>query len=856
MEIQTPELLKTLSNKTNLEIINLLKNEPLYPRKIAEILGMQEAYISRVLNLLEKLGILCSQWVYRGERNVKLYSVDTKEISITFEPEGLKILVRTKGEKEFIVSYAAFTFDIPEVHEFVGRVREIKLLERSPIIVIEGIAGIGKTYLAAKYVQEAQKYDKKIFWHAFTEIDSFHYLINKISVFLNNFGYSNLLEYVKQEGKDERVLLSLVQQGISDDMVLCFDGFQQVRDRKIIALFRLLKNSGGKIIITSRERPPFMTISRTDITEVRLSALNEKETQAFLRSRGVPLNNGVLRKAHVRLGGHPLILDMFCEAIREKKAEDVVESLPVERVEDYLWSEIFEKLSEKDRELMEWLSVFRVPASTDILKKLYRQGGFWTVLKGLEKRMLIKRQNGSYVLPFMIKEFTSDRVPDRSGLHKDIAESYLREERPEGLLEAMYHFIQAGEYEKAAEIVAQSEEMDLIGRGYLTPFMEILTCFTRRKVTPVLWCSISYAKGRILVLYGDLKNAFREFEEMLKTAEEIDSGKDYAKAMHQMGNIYDIRGEWRKAHDCYEEALHLLEKLEENREIVFIQGDTGFLLMKQHQFKEALSHFEKGRTTAERIGHKTGECSILRRIGNIYYYQDSFDTALTYYQKSLGMAQNLHDVREISANFNDIGLCYFYQGKFEEAVEYFGKDKKISERISDIKAKTSSYANVGMVYLEMGEIEKAQNYYEKALGLAEELEDPYDTAYSKMKIAHLLLQKGEIETAKEFCEGCCEIFEQLGESLHYGEFCKVYAMVLQERGEWEKAQGLYERSITESSDKPLDLGKVYLEYSLGLKKRRDEKAGEYYDRALQLFEEVSAVKEMEKAVSRWESIVL
>ncbi len=850
MEIQTQELLKTLSNKTNLEIINLLKNEPTYPRKISEILGMQEAYISRVLSQLEKLGILRSRWVYR-ERNVKLYSVDTKEINIAFEPEGMKIHIRTKGGKDISIAYDAFTFEIPEIHEFVGRERETKLLERSPVIVIEGIAGIGKTYLAAMYVEKAQKEGKKIFWHTFTEIDSFHYLINKLSVFLNNVGYSNLLEYVKLEGKDERVLISLVQQGISDDMVLCFDGFHQVRDRKIIALFRLLKNQEGKIIITSRERPPFLTISRTDITVIRLSALNERETQAFLRSRGVLLDNGILKKAHHRMGGHPLILDMFCEATREKPVADVVESLPLERVEDYLWSEIFEKLSEEDRELIEWLSIFRLPASTDVLKKIYRLKGFWTVLKGLEKRLLIKRQDSGYVLPSMIREFTYERVLNKEEFHKEIATSYLEEGTPEGLLEAMYHLLQAGELEKAAEGVVKSGEMDLIERGYLTPYMEILTCFSPAEVSPDSWCSITYAKGRIQVQYGNLKKAFEEFNEVLRIAKEIDSEKDYAKALYQIGNLYALHGEWKKAHDYFEEALHLMENLGNHQEIVYVHADIGFLLMKQNRFKEALSHFESGRTLAEKIGYKSGVCRILRRIGNTYYYQDEFDTALQYYHESLTMAVDSHDVMETAANYNDLGLVYLSKGEFDEALKYFEKDMKIWERISDIKAKTSSYANFGMVYAEMGEIEKALPYYEQVRELAEEMEDPYVSTYSKMKIAHLLLKKGEVEKAKTLCQECLEIFEQLGESLYYGEFCRVYGMILLEMGEWEKARGFFERCIEESADKPLDLGKAYLEYSLGLKKVKDEEATQFYERALALFENVSAQKEIEKARKRW-----
>jgi tetratricopeptide (TPR) repeat protein/DNA-binding transcriptional ArsR family regulator len=851
MEIQTPELLKILSNKTNLEIINLLKNEPSYPRKISEILGMQEGYISRILTQLEKLGILRSQWVYR-ERNVKLYSVDTQEISISFEPEGLRIAVKTRGGREISVSYDAFTFEIPEIQGFVGRENELQLFELSPIVVIEGIAGVGKTYLAAKYMQEAQEEGKRIFWHTFTEIDSLHYVINKVSVFLNNIGYSNLLEYVKQNGKDDRVLLSLFQRGISEDMVFCFDGFQQVRDDKIVALFRLLKNLRGKIIITSRERPPFLSISRRDITEIRLSSLSERETLDFLRSRGITLHDGFVRKAHLRLGGHPLTLDMFCDAVRERKAADILESLPVFRVEDYLWSEIFEKLSDRDRRFVEHLSLFRVPAPVEMLRKICSLRGFWTVLKGLEKRMLIGRQNGGYVLPSMIKKFTYQTISNKKELHRKVAACYLETRNAEGLLEAMYHFLQAGEQEKAGRIITEPQDVDLIEQGYLSPYLEILSQVSKEEVSPEVWCSVTCAKGKIFILYGDTKKAAAEFEEMQKTAQEIDSEKDYAKALHQLGTIHAFHGEWQKAHDYFNQSLHILEESKDHRDIVGIHADIGLLLMKQHQFKEALSHFERGKGIAETVGYKSGCCKMLRRIANIYYYQDEFDTALQYYQESLTMAEETLDVIEVSANYNDMGLVHFYREEFEEALECFEKDREISERISDIKANISSYGNLGMVYADIEENEKAETYYEQALHLARELEDPYYTTYLEMKMAYLSLQKGEIKRAKEFCDLCLEC-EQLKESLHYGEFCRVFGMVLYELGDWEKSRILFEKSIEKLSDSPLELGKTYLEYAVGMQREGNENAQEYYDRALELFGKVSAQREIKKAEKKWKS---
>ncbi len=851
MEIQTRELLKTLSNKTNLEIINLLKNEPSYPRKISEILGMQEGYISRILTHLEKIGILRSKWVYR-ERNVKLYYVDTKEINIVFEPDGLKIKVKTRGEKEVSVSYDAFKFDIPEASQFVGRTREIAKVELSPIVVIEGIPGIGKTYLAAKYAEKAQKEEKKIFWHTFTEIDSFHYLINKLSVFLNNMGYSNLLEYVKQEGKDNRVLLSLFQAGISEDMVFVFDGFQKVSDTKIVFLFKLLKNVRGKIIITSRERPPFLSLSRTDIVEVRLSSLDEKETREFLHSRGVALHDEFVTCAHRRLGGHPLSLDMFCETIQEKEAADVLKNAPVTEVEDYLWSEIFEKLSERDRKLVECLSMFRVPASPEFLQNICELPGFWTILKGLEKRMFIKRQNGGYVLPSPIMEFTYRKVADKEELHTKIAHYYLEQSSPEGLLEAMYHFLQAGNQEKAAEIAAKPQDVDLIEQGYLSPYMKILTQFSKVQLSPELWCSITYAKGRILTLLGDLKNALKEFEEMKAIAEEIDYKKDYARALHQLGNMYAFHGDWKEARESFDRSLTIMETLKEYQDMVGTYADIGFLLIKQGEFKGAVSHYEAGKRIAEKIGYRFGVSEMLRGIANTYYYQDQFDTALQYYKQSLKLAEELMDVRSIAANYNTLGLIYFYKGEFEEAITCLKKNLEISERISDIHDMIISYSNLGMVYADVKENEKAEEYYWKALELAEELEDPYNVTYLKMKMALFVLQKGEPEKARELCKKCLEIFEQLGKTLHYGEFCRIYGMILREMGEWEKAERFFKRSIEESGDSPLELGQTYLEYAIGLKRQGHlETAKDYYDKSVALFEKVSAKREIEKAKKRW-----
>lgn len=51
-----------------------------------------------------------------------------------------------------------------------------------------GVAGMGKSSLANKFLQTAQAGDKT-FWHTFREIDTLTYLIGKIRAFLSKKGF-------------------------------------------------------------------------------------------------------------------------------------------------------------------------------------------------------------------------------------------------------------------------------------------------------------------------------------------------------------------------------------------------------------------------------------------------------------------------------------------------------------------------------------------------------------------------------------------------------------------------------------------------------------------------------------------
>jgi DNA-binding MarR family transcriptional regulator len=99
-------------------------------------------------------------------------------------PEGF-LDVRTILEPKKYVDYSEKR---PEIKYFFGREKELKEIKCfmkskiSKILCIKGIAGIGKTTLLSKFLEDVEM---NVFWHRFTEFSTLRSLIIKISEFLS-----------------------------------------------------------------------------------------------------------------------------------------------------------------------------------------------------------------------------------------------------------------------------------------------------------------------------------------------------------------------------------------------------------------------------------------------------------------------------------------------------------------------------------------------------------------------------------------------------------------------------------------------------------------------------------------------
>jgi len=443
------KILQLISNRINMKILNLLAEEPLNPRSIAERLGKDETNISRRLKAMEREEILRSSWKRIRGRNVKEYSLNVDKVEIIFEIRGCEIHVKFRRGRKNIIAINFYDFKIPKLVDFVGRERELNVLKaKKNFFVIEGMAGMGKTSLALKFINLSK--GKKVFWHTLKELDTFNFLMNKLAVFMNKFRYHELMDYLKANGKEDYVKISLFLKGVDrENYVMVFDDHQRCSDEKINHLLENLQKRirKAKVMVLSRVRPKFFSLDE-NIVEMRLSGLSLRETEELVASKGVSLSKDEMKFVQKRLSGHPLAIKMFLKTCKARGTNNIPENIKRSGIADYLMREVYRKLSKEELNVLKFISVFRTPVPREAIAEVSQKEISEAVLCSLERKMVLIRLNENYTIERLMRDLSYSMLENQEEAHRRAARYYLSEKSRGGFSEAMYHLIKAKELRK------------------------------------------------------------------------------------------------------------------------------------------------------------------------------------------------------------------------------------------------------------------------------------------------------------------------------------------------------------------------------------------------------------------------
>ena len=205
--------------------------------------------------------------------------------------------------------------EAPDVLGFVGRAEELALLqrwvleERSRLVAVLGMGGIGKTSLAAKLAQEVAPSCARVYWRSLRDAPPISdWLVGVI-------GFLSDQQWVPPSAESERIaaLLQLLRERrcllVLDNSETLFEpGQPEGRYRAGMAGYgRLFQAVGAAshqscLLLTSREAPPELAVLGGAVRTVELGGLGVDEAQALLAPKQLEGSSQEWAELNARFG--------------------------------------------------------------------------------------------------------------------------------------------------------------------------------------------------------------------------------------------------------------------------------------------------------------------------------------------------------------------------------------------------------------------------------------------------------------------------------------------------------------------------------------------------------------------------
>ena len=344
-----------------------------------------------------------------------------------------------------------------------GRQSELAMLqywainERSQLLVLMGMGGIGKTRLAETFSRHAAPSFEQVSWHAFHHAPPLEHLVDAC---LEGLGIQRTPDQNLESEQKIRLLLKHLQ---THRCLLVFDNVETILQVGTLegryrvgyeAYSRFLTLLGTQphrscILLTSREKlfdVGLLEAKHRTVHSLQLSGLDEEACRQLLIDEHVKGSDAALQALTACYAGNPLALRLVAATIREIFGGESAALLSTEQQSAFgdiriLLEEQFERMSIEEQEVLYWLALEQEPVSMEALLTMMVPSVHRAELAGtldalVRRRGWVERRKveGTFTLHLVLQDYLLHRFVEQ--VCQEITTQSVRLLRSHALLRA------------------------------------------------------------------------------------------------------------------------------------------------------------------------------------------------------------------------------------------------------------------------------------------------------------------------------------------------------------------------------------------------------------------------------------
>jgi DNA-binding SARP family transcriptional activator/tetratricopeptide (TPR) repeat protein len=265
---------------------------------------------------------------------------------------------------------------------------------------------------------------------------------------------------------------------------------------------------------------------------------------------------------------------------------------------------------------------------------------------------------------------------------------------------------------------------------------------------------------------GHSEEALQHAAESAATYGALGDKRGQAAALDRAGIIHRNTARFRDALAYHREAMDIYRVSGDRRGLAGALVHSGAALAELGRHEEAMRNFNEALRINCESGDLRGQGITLNNIGVAMYKQGYHKDAMRSWQESLDIFREIGGRQNLTLLDHNMGLLHQYKGNYKAALVLYRRVLATYRSIGDLQHQAHALADIGSVYQIIDQFDEALAHYEKAASLGEVVDDHYVAIRVLCGIADVHFGAGRHSAALENYERAARLSGEI-ESLYF-----------------------------------------------------------------------------------------
>jgi tetratricopeptide (TPR) repeat protein/transcriptional regulator with XRE-family HTH domain len=268
------------------------------------------------------------------------------------------------------------------------------------------------------------------------------------------------------------------------------------------------------------------------------------------------------------------------------------------------------------------------------------------------------------------------------------------------------------------------------------------------------WAHAQYANAAAEGYYQDLVDRLDKMGHTL----------DAARIRVRLGGVLRTQARYEQGMAVLEQAAETYRAGSDMDALGRVIAQLGRLYVTQVRAAEGIRRLQPLREIVEAGGPSRGLAVAEGAFAHLFYTVGRYDEQLAASERAANLAQGLDDDRILAEAEDRRGLALLMLSRVEEALQALESARRVAEAAGDLDSLRRALNNLAGIHRDRGEFDSARLYNKLALAVADQQGDPAQIATLTAYRGEIAFFAGDWELAREDCERALSLSRQIGSS--------------------------------------------------------------------------------------------